>query len=134
MEKELSLLLFLVLSLYNMNKTDKQYTINLVHILQEFSIIFCLENSGILNEDLIDLNDLEKSIKLNDKLFNNVLEDGDITFNLKQVKKAYNQVIGYFQIIKSHYNSVVANKRQLELLFKFKQQLEEQIDMLEALL
>ena len=134
MEKELSLLLFLVLSLYNMNKTDKQYTINLVHILQEFSIIFCLENSGILNEDLIDLNDLEKSIKLNDKLFNNVLEDGDITFNLKQVKKAYNQVIGYFQIIKSHYNNVVANKRQLELLFKFKQQLEEQIDMLEALL
>ena len=117
-----------------MNKADKQYTINLVHILQEFSIIFCLENSGILNEDLIDLNDLEKSIKLNDKLFNNVLEDGDITFNLKQVKKAYNQVIGYFQIIKSHYNNVVANKRQLELLFKFKQQLEEQIDMLEALL
>ena len=134
MEKELSLLLFLVLSLYNMNKADKQYTINLVYILQEFSIIFCLENSGILNEDLIDLNDLEKSIKLNDKLFNNVLEDGDITFNLKQVKKAYNQVIGYFQIIKSHYNNVVANKRQLELLFKFKQQLEEQIDMLEALL
>ena len=134
MEKELSLLLFLVLSLYNMNKADKQYTINLVHILQEFSIIFCLENSGILNEDLIDLNDLEKSIKLNDKLFNNVLEDGDITSNLKQVKKAYNQVIGYFQIIKSHYNNVVANKRQLELLFKFKQQLEEQIDMLEALL
>ena len=31
-----------------------------------------------MNEDLIDLNDLEKSIKLNDKLFNNVLEDGGV--------------------------------------------------------
>ena len=116
-----------------MNKADKQYTLNLVHILQGFSIIFCLENSGILEEDLIDLSSLEKSIKLNDKIFNKVLEDGDIDFNLKQAKKAYNQVLSYFQIIKSHYNNVVANKRQFNLLVEFKEQLEEQIEMLEAL-
>ena len=116
-----------------MNKADKQYTLNLVHILQGFSIIFCLENSGILEEDLIDLSSLEKSIKLNDKIFNKVLEDGDIDFSLKQAKKAYNQVLSYFQIIKSHYNNVVANKRQFNLLVEFKKQLEEQIEMLEAL-
>lgn len=116
-----------------MNKADKQYTLNLVHILQGFSTIFCLENSGILEEDLIDLSSLEKSIKLNDKIFNKVLEDGDIDFNLKQAKKAYNQVLRYFQIIKSHYNNVVANKRQFNLLVEFKKQLEEQIEMLEAL-
>lgn len=118
----------------SISKADKQFTLNLVHILQGFSVIFCLENSRILKEDLIDLSSLEKSMSLNDKLFNNVLEEGDIAFNLKQVKRAYNQVLVYFQIIKSHYNNIVANKRQLELLLKFKQQLEEQIDMLEALL
>ena len=116
-----------------MNKADKQYTLNLVHILQSFSTIFCLENSGILEEDLIDLSSLEKSIKLNNKIFNKVLEDGDIDFNLKQAKKAYNQVLSYFQIIKSHYNNVVADKRQFNLLVEFKKQLEEQIEMLEAL-
>ena len=116
-----------------MNKADKQYTLSLVHILQGFSTIFCLENSGILEEDLIDLSSLEKSIKLNDKIFNKVLEDGDIDFNLKQAKKAHNQVLSYFQIIKSHYNNVVANKRQFNLLVEFKKQLEEQIEMLEAL-
>lgn len=116
-----------------MNKADKQYTLSLVHILQNFSTIFCLENSGMLEEDLIDLSDLEKSIKLNDKIFNKVLEDGDIDFSLKQAKKAYNQVLSYFQIIKSHYNNVVANKRQFNLLVEFKKQLEEQIEMLEAL-
>lgn len=116
-----------------MNKVDKQYTLNLVHILQSFSTIFCLENSGILEEDLIDLSSLEKSIKLNNKIFNKVLEDGDIDFNLKQAKKAYNQVLSYFQIIKSHYNNVVADKRQFNLLVEFKKQLEEQIEMLEAL-
>lgn len=117
-----------------MNKTDKQYTLNLVHILQSFSTIFCLENSGILREDLIDLSSLEKYIELNNKLFDKVLEDGDIDFNLKQARKAYNQVLGYFQIIKSHYNNVVANRRQFDLLVEFKKQLEEQIDMLEALI
>lgn len=117
-----------------MNKADKQYTLSLVHILQNFSTIFCLENSGMLEEDLIDLSDLEKSIELNNKLFDKVLEDGDIDFNLKQAKKAYNQVLDYFQIIKSHYNNVVANKRQFNLLVEFKKQLEEQIEMLEALI
>lgn len=117
-----------------MNKADKQYTLSLVHILQNFSTIFCLENSGMLKEDLIDLSDLEKSIELNNKLFDKVLEDGDIDFNLKQAKKAYNQVLGYFQIIKSHYNNVVTNRRQFNLLVEFKKQLEEQIEMLEALI
>ncbi len=117
-----------------MNKADKQYTLSLVHILQNFSTIFCLENSGMLEEDLIDLSDLEKSIELNNELFDKVLEDGDIDFNLKQAKKAYNQVLGYFQIIKSHYNNVVTNKRQFNLLVEFKKQLEEQIEMLEALI
>ena len=115
-----------------MNKSDKQYTLSLVHILQGFSTIFCLENSRILEEDLIDLSSLEKSIKLNDKIFNKVLEDGDIDFSLKQAKKAYNQVLSYFQIIKSHYNNSVANKRQFNLLVEFKKQLKEQIEMLEA--
>lgn len=117
-----------------MNKADKQYTLSLVHILQNFSTIFCLENSGMLEEDLIDLSDLEKSIELNNKLFDKVLENGDIDFNLKQAKKAYNQVLDYFQIIKSHYNNVVTNKRQFNLLVEFKKQLEEQIEMLEALI
>ena len=117
-----------------MNKADKQYTLSLVHILQNFSTIFCLENAGMLEEDLIDLSDLEKSIELNNKLFDKVLEDGDIDFNLKQAKKAYNQVLDYFQIIKSHYNNVVTNKRQFNLLVEFKKQLEEQIEMLEALI
>ena len=117
-----------------MNKCDKQYTLNLVHILQSFSTIFCLENSGLLDGDVIDLKGLEKSIKLNDKLFDKVLEEGDIDFNLKQAQKAYNQVLGYFQIIKSHYNNIVANKHQFNLLVEFKKQLEEQIGMLEALL
>lgn len=117
-----------------MNKADKQYTLSLVHILQNFSTIFCLENSGMLEEDLIDLSDLEKSIELNNKLFDKVLENGDIDFNLKQAKKAYNQVLDYFQIIKSHYNNVVTNRRQFNLLVKFKKQLEEQIEMLEALI
>lgn len=88
----------------------------------------------MLEEDLIDLSDLEKSIELNNKLFDKVLEDGDIDFNLKQAKKAYNQVLDYFQIIKSHYNNVVTNKRQFNLLVEFKKQLEEQIEMLEALI
>lgn len=117
-----------------MTKIDKQYTMNLVHILQCFSTIFCLENSGMLKEDIIDLNDLEKFIKLNDKIFDKVLEEGDIDFNLKQSKKAYNQVLSYFDIIKSHYNNVVANKKQFNLLTQFKKQLEDQIEMLEALL
>lgn len=115
-----------------MNKIDKQYTLSLVHILQNFSTIFCLENSGLLKEDIIDLTDLEKSIKLNNKLFDKVLEDGDTTFNLKQARKAHNQVLDYFQIIKSHYNNTVANKRQFELLLSFKTQLEDQIGTLEA--
>lgn len=88
----------------------------------------------MLEEDLIDLSDLEKSIELNNKLFDKALKDGDIDFNLKQAKKAYNQVLGYFQIIKSHYNNVVTNKRQFNLLVEFKKQLEEQIEMLEALI
>lgn len=117
-----------------MNKIDKQYTLSLVHILQNFSTIFCLENSGLLKEDIIDLTDLEKNIKINNKLFDKVLEDGDIDFNLKQARKAHNQVLGYFQIIKSHYNNVVANKRQFELLVSFKTQLEDHIGMLEALI
>lgn len=117
-----------------MNKIDKQYTLSLVHILQNFSTIFCLENSGLLKEDIIDLMDLEKNIKLNNKLFDKVLEDGDIDFNLKQARKAYNQVLVYFQIIKSHYNNVVSNKRQFELLVDFKTQLEDHIGMLEALI
>jgi hypothetical protein len=53
---------------------------------------------------------------------------------LKQARKAYNQVLSYFQIIKSHYNNVVANRRQFNLLVEFKRQLEEQIEMLEALI
>lgn len=93
-----------------------------------------MENSGILKEDLIDLGSLEKSIRLNNKLFDKVLEDSNIDFNLKQARKAYNQVLGYFQIIKSHYNNVVANKRQFDLLVDFKTQLEDQIGMLEALI
>lgn len=88
----------------------------------------------MLEEDLIDLSDLEKSIELNNKLFDKVLGDGDTDFNLKQAKKAYNQVLGYFQIIKSHYNNVVTNKRQFNLLVEFKKQLEKQIEMLEALI
>lgn len=115
-----------------MNRIDKQYTLNLVHILQNFSTIFCLENSRILKEDLIDLDSLEKSIELNNKLFDKVLENGDIDFNLKQVRRAYNQVLGYCQIIKSHYNNVVANKRQFDLLVDFKTQLEDQIEMLKS--
>lgn len=99
-----------------------------------FSVIFCLENSNILKEDVIDIKSLEKYIKLNDRIFNNVLEEGDIDFNLKQAKKAYNQVLGYFNIIKSHYNNVVTNKKQFELLISFKEQLEEQIAMFEALI
>lgn len=117
-----------------MSKTDKQYTMLLVHILQCFSTIFCLENSGLLQEDIIDLDSLEKYMKLNEKLFDKVLEEGNIDFNLKQAKRAYNQVLSYFQIVKSHYNNVVANKRQFNLLCSFKEQLEEQIGMLEALL
>lgn len=114
---------------------DRRYTLNLVHILQSFSVIFCLENSGLLKENtLINLDDLEKYINLNNKLFDKVLEEGDIELNLKQAKRSYNQVLGYFQIIKSHYNNVVANKRQFELLVSFKGQLEEQIDMFEALI
>lgn len=88
----------------------------------------------MLQESVIDLSDLEKCINLNNKIFNKVLEDGDIDFNLKQAKRAYSQVVGYFQIIKSHYNNVLANRRQLALLAEFKAQLEEQIEMLEALL
>ena len=88
----------------------------------------------MLEEDLIDLNDLEKSIKLNNRLFDRVLEDGDIDFNLKQAKKAYNQVLDYFQIIKSHYDNVVTNRRQFNLLVEFKKQLEEQIKVLKALI
>lgn len=113
-----------------MNKIDKQYTLNFVHILQSFSTIFCLENSGLLKEDIIDLTDLEKSIKLNNELFDKVLEDGDTDFNLKQARKAHNQVLGYFQIINSHYNNVLSNKKQFELLVNFKTQLEDQIEML----
>lgn len=116
------------------NIADKRYTINLVHILEMFSVIFCLENSNILKEDIIDLKSLEKYINLNNKIFDKVLEDGDIEFNLKQAKRAYNQVLNFFQIIKSHYNNVVANKKQFELLVAFKEQLEEQIEMLEALI
>lgn len=117
-----------------MNKIDKQYTLDLVHILQSFSIIFCLENSGLLKEDIIDLTVLEKNIRLNNNLFDKVLEDGDADFNLKQVRKAYNQVLDYFQIINSHYNNVLTDKRQFELLVDFKTQLEDQIGMLEALI
>lgn len=116
------------------NIVDKQYTMNLVHILEMFSIIFCLENSNILKEDIIDLRSLEKYIKLNSKIFDKILEDGDIEFNLKQAKRVYNQVLSFFQIIKSHYNNVVANKKQLELLVAFKEQLEEQIEMFEAVI
>lgn len=116
------------------NIVDKQYTMNLVHILEMFSIIFCLENSNILKEDIVDLRSLEKYINLNSKIFDKILEDGDIEFNLKQAKRVYNQVLGFFQIIKSHYNNVVANKKQLELLVAFKEQLEEQIEMFEALI
>lgn len=113
-----------------MNKIDKRYTLSLVHILQSFSTIFCLENSGLLKEDIIDLTDLEKSIKLNNELFDKVLEDGDTDFNLKQARKAHNQVLGYFQIINSHYNNVLSDKKQFELLVNFKTQLEDQIEML----
>lgn len=115
-----------------MNKAGKQYTLNLVHILQNFSVIFCLENSEILKENLVDLGSLEKSIKLNTKLFDKVLEDSNTDFNLKQARKAYNQVLDCFQIISKYYNSSVANKRQFELLVNFKTQLEDQIEMLEA--
>lgn len=115
-----------------MGKVDKQYTLNLVHILQNFSVIFCLENSRMLKESLIDLDNLEKSIKLNNKLFDKVLESSDIDFNLKQARKAYNQVLDCFQIISKYYNSSVADKRQFELLVGFKSQLEDQIEMLEA--
>ena len=45
-----------------MNKSDKQYTLSLVHILQGFSTIFCLENSRILEEDLIDLRSEERRV------------------------------------------------------------------------
>lgn len=116
------------------NVADRRYTISLVHILKMFSTIFCLENSNILKEDIVDLKSLEKYINLNNKIFDKALEDGDIEFNLKQAKQAYNQVLSFFQIIKSHYNNVVTNKRQFELLIAFKAQLEEQIDMFEALL
>lgn len=50
------------------NIVDKQYTMKLVHILEMFSIIFCLENSNILKEDIIDLRSLEKYIKLNSEI------------------------------------------------------------------
>lgn len=116
------------------NIADKRYTMNLVHILRMFSVIFCLENSNILQEDIIDLSSLEKYINLNNKIFDKALEDGDIEFNLKQVKRAYSQVLSFFQIIKSHYNNVVANRKQFELLVAFKEQLEEQIEMFEALI
>lgn len=115
-----------------MNKVGNQYTLNLVHILQNFSVIFCLENSGMLKEGLIDLDNLEKSIKLNTKLFDKVLEDSNTDFNLKQAIKAHNQVLDCFQIISSHYNNAVSDKRQFELLVGFKTQLEDQIEMLEA--
>lgn len=115
-------------------KIDRQYTLCLVRILQCFSAIFCLEDSELLQESVIDLSDLEKCINLNSEIFNKALEDGDIDFNLKQAKRAYSQVVGYFQIIKSHYDNVLANERQFALLAEFKAQLEEQIEMLEALL
>lgn len=86
----------------------------------------------MLKESLIDLDNLEKSIKLNNKLFDKVLESSDIDFNLKQARKAYNQVLDCFQIISKYYNSSVADKRQFELLVGFKSQLEDQIEMLEA--
>lgn len=116
------------------NQVTCKYGLSLVKILQNFSILFCLENSGILNEDVADLRSLEKLIKLNDKLFNSVLDEVDLEFNLKQAKKAYNQVLSFFQILKSHYNNVVANKRQFDLLVQFKTQLSEHIEMIEALL
>ena len=34
-----------------MNKADKQYALNLEHILQSFSTIFCPENSGMSEEE-----------------------------------------------------------------------------------
>lgn len=114
-----------------MSKIDKLYTLSLVQILRSFSIIFFLENSGLL-EDLIDLNSLEKYIKFNSELFDKVLEDGDTDFNLKQARKAHNQVLRYFQIINSHFNNAVANKKQFELLVGFKIQLEDQIEMLKS--
>lgn len=116
------------------NQATCKYGLSLVKILQNFSVLFCLENSGILKEDIIDLKDLERLIKWNDKLFNNILAEDDLEFNLKQAKKAYNQVMSFFQIIKSHYNNVVANKKQFNMLVSFKEQLEDHIGMLEAMI
>ena len=43
-----------------MNKADKQYALNLEHILQNFSTIFCLENSGMLEEKSLKKEGKEK--------------------------------------------------------------------------
>lgn len=43
-----------------MNKADKQYALNLEHILQNFSTIFCLEDSGMLEEESLKKEGKEK--------------------------------------------------------------------------
>lgn len=118
------------------NIDAKKYLMNLLRISMDFSTIFHLENSGIFHEDTVSLKDLEKNMKLSRKFFDKALEsnsDDENEYCLNFSKKVYKQVEDYFSIIKSHYNNVVANKKQLELLISFRTELKEQIDMFEAL-
>lgn len=118
------------------NIDAKKYLMNLLRISMDFSTIFHLENSGIFHEDTVNLKDLEKNMKLSRKFFDKALEsnsDSENEYCLNFSKKVYKQVEDYFSIIKSHYNNVVANKKQLELLTSFRAELKEQIDMFEAL-
>lgn len=43
-----------------MNKADKQYALNLEHILQSFSTIFCPENSGMSEEESLKKEEKEE--------------------------------------------------------------------------
>lgn len=118
------------------NIDAKKYLMNLLRISMDFSTIFHLENSGIFHEGTVNLKDLEKNMKLSRKFFDKALEsnsDDENEYCLNFSKKVYKQVEDYFSIIKSHYNNVVANKKQLELLISFRTELKEQIDMFEAL-
>lgn len=75
-------------------------------------------------------------MKLSRKFFDKALEsnsDSENEYCLNFSKKVYKQVEDYFSIIKSHYNNVVANKKQLELLIPFRAEFKEQIEMFEAL-
>lgn len=105
---------------------DEKYALSLVHILHNFSIIFRLDNSGVVDEDIISLDNLKEAIDKNKKLFDAIL---DVERALEMATKAYTQVLEYFKIVKEYYDSVTGTP-QLNLLESFKSQLENQIETL----